>query len=39
MLDLTAPTNYMKYMQNKINEIIKVFNRYECIIEKEENKE
>lgn len=32
-LNITAPTNHMKYMQDKINEIIKVCNRYECIIE------
>lgn len=37
-LDITAPTQHIKYMQDKINEIIKVCNRYECIIEKEENR-
>ena len=36
-LDITAPTQHMKYMQDKINEIIKVCNRYECIIEKEDS--
>lgn len=35
-LNLGVTTQHMKYMQNKINEIIKVCNRYECIIEKED---
>ena len=36
-LDITAPTQHMRNMQDKINEIIKVCNRYECIIEKEDS--
>lgn len=36
-LDITSLPQHMKYMQDKINEIIKVCNRYECIIEKEDS--
>lgn len=36
-LTISAPTQRMKYMQDKINELVRVCNRYECIIEKEEN--
>lgn len=36
-LNLGVTTQHMKYMQDKINEIIKVCNRYECIIEKEDS--
>lgn len=34
-LHLTAPTNYMKYMQDKINELVKVSNKYARLLEKE----
>lgn len=33
-LHLVAPTNYMKYMQDKINELIKVSNKYAMLLEK-----
>lgn len=33
-LHLTAPTNYMKYMQDKINELVKVSNKYARLLEK-----
>ena len=33
-LRLTAPTNYMKYMQDKINELVKVSNKYAMLLEK-----
>ena len=36
-LNLGVITRQMKYVQDKINEIIKVCNRYECIIEKEDS--
>lgn len=33
-LHLTAPTKYMKYMQDKINELVKVSNKYARLLEK-----
>lgn len=33
-LHLTPPTNYMKYMQDKINELVKVSNKYAILLEK-----
>lgn len=35
-LNIIAPTQHMKYMQDKINELVRVCNRYECIIEKQD---
>lgn len=33
-LHLTPPTNYMKYIQDKINELVKVSNKYAILLEK-----
>lgn len=33
-LHLVAPTKYMKYMQDKINELVKVSNKYARLLEK-----
>ena len=33
-LYLVAPTKYMKYMQDKINELVKVSNKYARLLEK-----
>lgn len=37
-LNLVAPTNYMKYMQDKINELVKISNKYARLLEKAEEK-
>lgn len=36
-LKLVAPTNYMKYMQDKINELVKISNKYAMLLEKYED--
>lgn len=33
-LNLAAPTNYMKYMQDKINELVRISNKYSRLLEK-----
>ena len=33
-LNLVAPTNYMKYMQDKINELVRISNKYARLLEK-----
>ncbi len=38
-LNLVAPTNYMKYMQDKINELVKISNKYARLLEKAESDE
>lgn len=38
-LNLVAPTNYMKYMQDKINELVKISNKYACLLEKGDSNE
>ena len=35
-LNLVAPTNYMKYMQDKINELVRISNKYARLLEKVE---
>ncbi len=35
-LNLVAPTNYMKYMQDKINELVRISNKYARLLEKAE---
>lgn len=36
-LNLAAPTNYMKYMQDKINELVRISNKYAVLLEKVES--
>lgn len=38
-LNLAAPTNYMKYMQDKINELVRISNKYARLLEKVESDE
>lgn len=38
-LNLVAPTNYMKYMQDKINELVRISNKYARLLEKVERDE
>lgn len=38
-LNLVAPTNYMKYMQDKINELVRISNKYARLLEKVEGNE
>lgn len=38
-LNLVAPTNYMKYMQDKINELVRISNKYSRLLEKVEGDE
>lgn len=38
-LNLVAPTNYMKYMQDKINELVRISNKYARLLEKAESDE
>ena len=38
-LNLIAPTNYMKYMQEKINELVEISNKYAKLLEKVESDE
>lgn len=38
-LNLIAPTNYMKYMQEKINELVEISNKYARLLEKVESDE
>lgn len=38
-LKLVAPTNYMKYMQDKINELVRISNKYARLLEKVESDE
>ena len=38
-LKLSAPTNYMKYMQDKINELVKISNKYACLLENGDSNE
>lgn len=36
-LNLAAPTNYMKYMQDKINELVRISNKYARLLEEKES--
>lgn len=36
-LNLVAPTNYMKYMQDKINELVRISNKYARLLEEKES--